>query len=191
MIARNDKGFTLVELAMVLVIIGLILGVVLNGQNLITSGKTKSLLTDLREQEAAYNTFADRYGQFPGDENDIKGVPTPPGDTENGNGNSFIDGAEDDNFGLYVWNDLAKSGIYYRKESNPFGGIYGWQAINFHPSDSPGINQYRNTVYATNIPADQAYAMDIDFDDGIWNTGNIMADGNYNVVTMLTLYWRL
>ena len=191
MIARDQQGFTLVELAIVLVIVSLMLGFLLSRENLMDSAKVKALVEDFREQEAAYNTFYDRYGQFPGDENDIKGIPVPPGDTENGNGNTFIDAAEDDNFGRYVWRDLAKSGIYFRKETNPFAGLYGWEAINFHPSESPGINQYRNTVFATNIPADQARKVDEDFDDGIWNTGSIMADGNYTVVTLVTLYWRL
>ncbi|RLA94112.1 MAG: prepilin-type cleavage/methylation domain-containing protein [Deltaproteobacteria bacterium] len=190
-IGRKENGFTLIEMAIVLVIIGLILGVVLNGQNLIRSAKKKRLISHFREFEASFNTFYDRYGQYPGDENDIKGIPFPEGDTENGNGNGFIDGAEDDNFGRYVWRDLAKAGICQRKNENPFGGVYGWRSINFHPSESPGINHFRNTVYATNVPADLAREIDLDYDDGIWNTGEIMADGNYLAVNLVILYWRL
>ncbi|MBN2468963.1 MAG: prepilin-type N-terminal cleavage/methylation domain-containing protein [Deltaproteobacteria bacterium] len=189
--SRRQEGFTLIEMAIVLVIIGLILGVVLNGQNLIASAKKKRLVSNFREFEAAYNTFCDRYGQYPGDENDLKGVNSPEGDTENGNGNGFIDGAEDDNFGQYVWRDLAKASISQRKTDNPFGGIYGWMAVNFHPSESPGINHYHNTVYATNVPAERAREIDLAYDDGIWNTGEIMADGNYVTMARVTLYWRL
>ena len=188
--ACGNKGFTLIEMAIVLVIIGLILGLVLNGQNLIAGAKKKRLLSDFRELEAAFNTFYDRYGQYPGDENDFKGIPVPDGDTENGNGNGFIDGGEDNNFGRFVWNDLAKASTAFLK-ANPFGGAYGWMAINFHPSQSPGINHYRNTVYATNVPAELAREIDLDHDDGIWNTGDIEADGNYQNVTLVTLYWRL
>lgn len=188
--SHSKKGFTLIEMAIVLVIIGLILGVVLNGQNLIASAKKKRLISHFREFEAGFTAFYDRYGQYPGDENDIKGIQIPNGDTEEGNGNGFIDGAEDNNFGRYVWNDLAKAGILYVK-SNPFGGVYGWTAINFHPSQSPGVNNYRNAVYATNVPAQLARELDLDYDDGIWNTGDLMADGNYLTVTVVTLYWGL
>lgn len=190
-IIPKGKGFTLIEVAIVLVIIGLILGAVLGGQSLIASAKKKRLISNFREFEAAFNTFFDRYGQFPGDENDLKGIAFPEGDTENGNGNGFIDGAEADNFGLFVWRDLAKSGICQRKIDNPFGGKYGWRSMNFHPSESPGINRFRNTIYATNVPARLAREIDIDYDDGIWNTGEIMADGNYLNVTIVTLFWGL
>lgn len=186
----RNKGFTLIEMAIVLVIIGLILGVVLNGQNLIASAKKKRLISHFREFEAGFYTFYDKYGQYPGDENDIKGIQIPPGDTEEGNGNGFIDGAENNNFGRYVWNDLAKAGILYEKP-NPFGGVYGWTAINFHPSQSPGINNFRNTVYATTVPAELARGLDLDYDDGIWNTGDLMADRNYLNNTSVTLYWGL
>jgi prepilin-type N-terminal cleavage/methylation domain-containing protein len=191
MVLQKNRGFTLIEMAIVLVIIGLILGVVLNGQNLITSAKKKRAIANFREFEAAYNTFYDQYGQYPGDENDIKGIVVPDGDTENGNGNGFIDGGEDNNFGLFVWNDLAKAAITPRKSENPFGGQYGWTAINFHPSGSPGINHYGNAVYATNVPAASGRDLDLDYDDGIWNTGEIMADADYVNVTLVRLYWRL
>lgn len=191
MYSKISRGFTLIEMAIVLVVIGLIVGIVLNGQNLINSAKKKRAISNFREFEAGYNTFYDRYGQYPGDENDLKGIIIPDGDTENGNGNGFIDGGEDNNFGLFVWNDLAKAGICPRKTANPFGGQYGWTAINFHPTGSPGINHYGNTVYATNVPADLARELDYDYDDGIWNTGEIMADADYVNVTLVRLYWRL
>lgn len=179
-------------MAIVLVIIGLILGtLVLKGESLVANAKKKTLIGNFMEFQAAYYTFYDQYHQYPGDENDINGVPFPLGDTENGNGNGFIDGAENNNFGLYVWNDLAKAGIVTTRTSNPFGGEYGWTAINFHPTDAPGINLYRNTVYAMNIPADIARELDLQYDDGIWNTGDLMADANYLSATIVTLYWRV
>ena len=45
---RNQSGFTLIEIAIVLVIIGLLLGGVLKGQELINSAKVKNLATDFR-----------------------------------------------------------------------------------------------------------------------------------------------
>ena len=63
----KTRGFTLVELAIVLVIIGIILGAILKGQELINNAKAKRLQNDLRGLEAAIWTFYDRTGRFPGD----------------------------------------------------------------------------------------------------------------------------
>jgi len=61
------RGFTLVELAIVLVVIGIIMGAILKGNELINNAKAKRLQNDLRGLEALVYTFYDRYGRFPGD----------------------------------------------------------------------------------------------------------------------------
>jgi prepilin-type N-terminal cleavage/methylation domain-containing protein len=63
----KTRGFTLVELAIVLVIIGIILGAILKGAELINNAKVKRLQNDLRGLEAAIWTFYDRTGRMPGD----------------------------------------------------------------------------------------------------------------------------
>jgi prepilin-type N-terminal cleavage/methylation domain-containing protein len=64
----KQSGFTLVEIAIVLVIIGLLLGGVLKGQEMITSSKAKSLFADKSAIQAAYNTYNDRFRAIPGDD---------------------------------------------------------------------------------------------------------------------------
>jgi len=64
----KQSGFTLVEIAIVLVIVGLLLGGVLKGQELITSGKAKALYADKSAIQTAYNTYIDRYRAIPGDD---------------------------------------------------------------------------------------------------------------------------
>lgn len=65
-----EKGFTLVELAIVLVIIGVILGAVLKGQDLIAGARTKKMINDTgRKFEVAAWSFYDKKGRFPGDDN--------------------------------------------------------------------------------------------------------------------------
>ncbi|HEV2611820.1 MAG TPA: prepilin-type N-terminal cleavage/methylation domain-containing protein [Noviherbaspirillum sp.] len=65
---RSQSGFTLVEIAIVLVIIGLLLGGVLKGQEMIENSRIKSVVNDMNGVSAAYNSYFDRYRAIPGDE---------------------------------------------------------------------------------------------------------------------------
>ncbi len=64
---KNEKGFTLVELAIVLVIIGLIISGVLVGQDLIKAAEIRAVVSDVERYNAAANTFRSKYGGVPGD----------------------------------------------------------------------------------------------------------------------------
>ncbi len=65
---RNQSGFTLIEIAIVLVIIGLLLGGVLKGQELINSARVKNLATDLRNVPVYIYGYQDKYKSLPGDD---------------------------------------------------------------------------------------------------------------------------
>lgn len=66
---KTGSGFTLVELAIVLVIIGLLVGGVLAGQELINQAKIRSVIRQVSEMDVAANTFRAKYGKIPGDFN--------------------------------------------------------------------------------------------------------------------------
>lgn len=66
--STRQSGFTLVEIAIVLVIIGLLLGGVLKGQELIENARIKSIVNDMKAVQAAYNGYLDRYKVIPGDD---------------------------------------------------------------------------------------------------------------------------
>src|SRR5437870_6533189 len=63
-----QAGFTLVEIAIVLVIIGLLLGGILKGQEMITQAKIKNVINDYSGVSAAYHGYQDRYRAIPGDD---------------------------------------------------------------------------------------------------------------------------
>jgi len=63
------QGFSLVELSIVLVILGLLVGGVLTGQSLIRAAELRSVSTEFSKYQAAVNTFRDKYFQLPGDMN--------------------------------------------------------------------------------------------------------------------------
>ncbi len=64
---NNNKGFSLVELSIVLVILGLLTGGILTGQNLIRAAELRSITTEYQAYQAAVNTFRDKYFALPGD----------------------------------------------------------------------------------------------------------------------------
>ena len=64
---EGQKGFTLVELAVVMIIVGLLIGGILKGQELITNAQVASTITQTKGLDAAVSTFRDSYRSFPGD----------------------------------------------------------------------------------------------------------------------------
>jgi len=91
----NRKGFTLVEIAIVLVIVGLLLGGVLKGQEMITNAKLKRINSDRAGIAAAMFTYQDRYRQLPGDDSNADNRFTiyASGAPVNGDGSGSIEGA--------------------------------------------------------------------------------------------------
>src|SRR3954469_24564713 len=66
--SRSQAGFTLVEIAIVLVIIGLLLGGILKGQEMIIQAKIKNIINDFNGLSAAMYSYQDRYRALPGDD---------------------------------------------------------------------------------------------------------------------------
>ena len=64
---KNQNGFTLIELSMVVAIIALLLGGILGAQSLIGSAKAKDVIAIVEDLRAATAMFKKRYGYFPGD----------------------------------------------------------------------------------------------------------------------------
>ena len=63
----GNAGFTLIELSIVLVIIGLIVGGVLVGQDLIKAAAIRATVSQIEKYNTAINTFKNKYGGLPGD----------------------------------------------------------------------------------------------------------------------------
>lgn len=90
---RNQSGFTLIEIAIVLVIIGLLLGGVLKGQELINSAKVKNLAGDFKNIPVYIYGFQDKYKALPGDDSSAQTHLAASGVAiVNGDGNGVING---------------------------------------------------------------------------------------------------
>jgi prepilin-type N-terminal cleavage/methylation domain-containing protein len=86
---RNQTGFTLIEIAIVLVIIGLLLGGVLKGQELINSAKVKNLAGDFKNIPVFIYGYQDKFRALPGDD---ARATTNVSAANNGDGNGVIGG---------------------------------------------------------------------------------------------------
>lgn len=88
---NKQSGFTLVEITIVLVIVGLLLGAVLKGQELIFNTKIKSTYNVSREAAAALYAYQDRYRVNPGDDNKAtQRFPSASPAVVDGNGDGLL-----------------------------------------------------------------------------------------------------
>ncbi len=102
---KKQAGFTLIEIAIVLVIIGLLLGGVLKGQELINTARVRALNNNVDGITSAWFSFSDRYRAFPGDY--AQASVNLANINNDGDGNGLIDA--DDERGL-VWSHLQAAG---------------------------------------------------------------------------------
>ncbi len=133
---RTNKGFTLIEIAIVMVLVGLLLGSVLKGQELITTARVRNISAQLDSVKIAYLGFQDRFRAYPGDVPDAVAANNIPNSPPFGGGcgvaggfcgNGRIDPAEN----LVVWMQIARSGFI----NETYGGAVGGAQMAFQPAD--------------------------------------------------------
>lgn len=107
----RQYGFSLIELAVVLIIMGLLLGGVLKGRDLIESARLKRVISQITEYQIATSAFIDRYDALPGDFNKASLLIQP--DLHNGNGNGIIEGPglASGSEALNFWAHLVEAGF--------------------------------------------------------------------------------
>ena len=180
----HPSGFTLVELAIVLVIIGLILAAVLKGQEMIENAKVKNVVNDLRGVSAAYYAYQDRYKAIPGD--DATATAHLGQTAYAGNGDGIITGTYLDaaappaTESQYFWQHTRMAGFLTGTATataalpgtNAVGGLLGVQG---GTSAAPVYGMVGAAVCASNIPWKIAQAVDTVIDDGNSDTGTVRA----------------
>jgi hypothetical protein len=181
----------LVEIAVVLVMIGLVLGGVLKCQEMLTQARIKSVINDFTGTTAAYFAYMDRYKAVPGD--DVLAAARWPGPPAlNGGTDGQISGlygvlspatlvqANVDNTQGESWNfwwHLRLAGFIagatsgqaaYSQPTNAVGGIMGIQTNAL--TNLTGV-----VLCSANVPDKVASAVDTQIDDQLSITGGMMA----------------
>ena len=183
---QKQTGFTLIEIAIVLVIIGLLLGGVLKGQELITSARVRNLISQQDGVKAAFFGFQDRFRAFPGDYTgaviNISNISTAACNAGIGNGNGRIEAG---NEARLAWEHLSKAGFitgtftcaatdsatttpvnaYSIYLEVVYDGIYGAGT-----AAVPSAARH-NVKTGAQVPVDIISEMDRKVDDGNPNTG--------------------
>jgi prepilin-type N-terminal cleavage/methylation domain-containing protein len=188
-----QKGFTLVEIAIVLVIIGLLLGGILKGQEMITQAKIKNVIADITGVSAAMYGYQDRYRALPGDDRGATArwtsAPALPAPVAN-NGNGVIEGTYNsatatDESRLF-WDHLRRAGfISGAGNEQPFNAVSGRTGV--QTGDGAGgangvlgivgnTQHFNNLILCTaNLPDKIAVSIDAQMDDGNGQAGSVRA----------------
>lgn len=200
---RREEGFTLVELSIVIVIIGLIVGGILVGQDLIKAAEVRAQVSQIEGYQATVNTFKSKYNAIPGDLSKANVYFANTHDSHNGNGNGILEGGTS-NAPLtgtsttatyeitFFWEHLSKADMI----NGSFNGIQTGATVgeSFPKAKigTGGIGVYHNgvsnvfhigvanasgTTYSTapNLTAADALGIDTKMDDGLPLSGSVRA----------------
>ncbi len=184
----TEAGFTLVEIAIVLVIIGLLLGGILKGQEMITQARIKNIINDFNGVTVAVTSYQDRYRAIPGDDLNASARWTVQAPAS-GDGNGVIKGLYNALSGAAAPGTAAESNLFWQhlriagfvpglttgagsgtQPTNAAGGMIGVE------SGVPGTNGLGFTsliVCFANLPEKVASAVDGQMDDSNPASGQV------------------
>src|SRR5882762_3724174 len=191
----RQQGFTLVEIAIVLVIIGLLLGGILKGQEMITQAKIKNVIADFSGVSAAYHGYQDRYRAIPGDDPNAATRWTTAPAAISGSGNGVVAGTYNNTcpavsiVGTFEscmwWDHLRRAGfVSGNGAQQPFNAVPGQIGVQTgHNAAAPGpvlgaggagAGGFSGLIICSaNLPDKIAIAVDTQMDDGQRLSGTV------------------
>ena len=154
---HGREGFTLIELSVVLVIIGLVVGGILVGRDLVNAAAVRAQISQIEKYNSAVNTFYAKYGALPGDMPAAAasqfGFVARGTNTGQGDGNGVLEGYYSGTVGdqlqtgepLLLWQDLGAANLIEGRYSVPGTmnvGAYGALSGSVTASTNPAYNAF-------------------------------------------------
>lgn len=179
----KQTGFSLIEMAIVLVIIALLLGSVLKGQGIIEQSKVKNVIREYDGLSAAIHSYVDRYQFLPGDDPQAESRWTAALAT-NGDDDGIIDRRWDDDCtrpnsdrweSCQIWNHLRLAGFItgegMEQPEHPFNNIIGIEDGERGRQRNAGLVGV--IICFGDVPGKYAEILDEQMDDGLANSGEM------------------
>jgi len=193
-----QAGFSLMEIAIVLIIMGLLMGGVLKGRDLIESARLKRVVSQVNEYRLATSAFLDKYDALPGDYSKASTLIKP--DLRDGNGNGIVEGGglEAGSEALAFWSHLAGAGLMGSpgtekdKNKGDFGkgspecSLGGGFTVENNPHGLSGLWFILGTKHGNHgdgalLTPSQAMSIDKKIDNGHPTSGKVRAFDGTNV----------
>jgi prepilin-type N-terminal cleavage/methylation domain-containing protein len=185
---NKQTGFTLIELAIVLVIIGLLLGGVLRGQELINSAKVKNMARDFQNVQVYIYGYQDKFKALPGDDAAVVshvtgGTPATVGTLGNGVIEGSWDAPANGDESCVFWQHVRLAGLApgptvvncaagnTYQPRNADGGLIGVQSVAGFADVTGMTGAY--VVCSNAVLGKFAKQLDITLDDGVGDTGSL------------------
>ena len=175
----SQAGFTLVEIAIVLVVIGLLLGGILKGQEMVVQARAKNVIADFHGLTAAHYAYQDRYRAPPGDDSRAGrwsgAVPGNGDGTVAGDYNSAVNNAES----RLWWDHLRRSGFVAGSgQQQPLNAVSGMLGVQTGMGTGTGsaLGGFAGLIVCSaNLTDKIAVAIDAQLDDGNPASGTVRA----------------
>ena len=186
---NKQKGFTLIEIAIVMVIIGLLLGGVLKGQEIIQNAKLKNAINQYNGIIAAAYSYQDRYASLPGDDANAS-ARFGLGSNGNGNGNGTISG----NFDTTTAGAESRLFFQHLRAAGLVKGAADDESQPIHPwGNVVGVEDNRYNmdglvVCYDDLEGDIAEILDRQNDDGIPNAGTVQGHATQTSYVLTSQY---
>ena len=191
-LGNKNKGFSLIEVAIAIVVIGLIVGFTIKGKELIHTAKLNATIEQVHSIKMATQMFVERYGALPGSFSNAKKEISDA--LENGSGNGEIFSIED---AKRFWAHLAASDLIsldLSENSMPASKVGGYFSVSSKITGRNGIwiilsmGTSDNNAFQGIVSQEDAYRIDKKTDTKNPNTGDVMTRKAENLTAISDEY---